>query len=400
MNSQFYSDPNVTAGLTKTGGGTLSMTNISNNYSGPTHISGGTFYSTLGGNAGFGTGGAVTLESGAAIQFNGAPNVTNAGIFNGGTVSSNHGFGAIWAGAVTLNQNVTVNTAFHLNFSGIVSGTGGFIKTGADTMNLTAANTYTGTTTVNGGTLLINGTNSGAGAVTVASTATLGGTGAIGGNVTYAGGALARFTQGSPLAIAGTLTLNDNVVHLALPADLAGGTYTLATYLATGSTGSFNATPVIDSGSLATGATASVTTGSGFVKLVVSSGSDYDTWANGYPGYDLSNPAADTIGNGLTNGQKYAFGLNPTSFTDINPIKVTLDKTAGTFTYTRRATPATTNVVYTVWTSTDLGVWNQDTGAIEGTTTVTGEVETVPVTLSGAPFSDAKLFVRVKAALP
>jgi len=495
----------------------------------------------LGGNAGFGTGGTITLESGAAINLTGAPNVTNAGIFNGGTVACANGFGVNWGGPVTLDQNVTVNTSYHTNFNGIVSGTGGFIKTGADVLYLTNANTYsgamtiqagtvsvaslnsvsggtassnlgapttvangtialgsgasaatlsyhgtgettdreinlagttggatleqagasgllkftsaltasgvgaktltlrgstagtgeldgaivdssggatalvktgtgmwtlsgtntyTGATSVNGGTLLINGTNSGTGAVAVASVATLGGSGAIGGNVTYASGALAKFTKGSPLAIAGTLTLNDNVLHLALPTDLKGGIYTLATYLATGSSGSFNATPVIDSGSLVTGSTASVTTASGFVKLVVNGGSDYENWANNYPGLDLSNPAVDTIGNGLTNGQKYAFGLNPTNSTDINPIKVSLDKTAGTFTYTRRATPATTGVVYTVWTSTDLGSWIQDTGAIEGTTTVAGEVETVPVTLSGAPLSDTKLFVRVQAVLP
>ena len=318
---------------------------------------------------------------------------------NGGTTGSLAPSSSITNNAtLVFNRNNTVTQG--VDFSTVISGSGTLTQAGTGTLILSGSNPYTGTTAVNGGTLLVNGTNSGTGAVTVASTATLGGTGTIGGSVTYASGAFARFTQGSPLAITGTLTLNNNVVHLVLPTDLTAGTYTLATYLASGSTGSFNATPVIDSGSLATGATASVTTGSGFVKLVVSGGSDYNTWANGYPGYDLSNPAVDTIGNGLTNGQKYAFGLNPTSFTDINPIKVGIDKTAGTFTYTRRATPSTTGVVYTVWTSTDLGVWNQDTGATEGTTTVAGEVETVPVTLSGAPFSDSKLFVRVKAVLP
>jgi len=526
-----------TGGLTKTGGGTLTV-NVANSYSGPTHISGGQVTMNQVSTA-LGTG-QVTLENNTTLWLE-KVNVANNLTLNGGTIIAGNGFGDSWNGAVTLNANTTVNAMYSMSFGNVVSGSGGFIKTGGDKLNLSNANTftgamavqagsvsvaslnsvsggtsssnlgapttvsngtislgsgataatlyyhgtgettdrvidltgttggvtleqagtggllkftsaltasgvgaktltlqgstagtgefdgaivdssggatalvkagtgkwtlsginpYTGATAVNGGTLLINGTNSSSGAVTVASAATLGGSGTIGGNVTYASGALAKFTKGSTLTITGTLTLNDNVVHLVLPTDLRGGTYTLATYLATGSTGSFNATPVIDSGSLVTGTTASVTTGSGFVKLVVSGGSDYDKWANNYSGYDLSNPAVDTIGNGLTNGQKYAFGLNPTSTTDINPIKVTLDKTAGTFTYTRRATPATTGVVYTVWTSTDLGVWNEDTGAIEGTPTVADEVETVPVTLSGTPLSATNLFMRVQAVLP
>ena len=524
-------------GLTKTGGGTLTIS-MANNYSGPTIISGGQLTMNQVSTA-LGTG-PVTLDSGTTLWLE-KVNVSNDLTLNGGTIIAGNGFGDSWNGAVTLNSNTTVNAAYAMSFGGIVSGAGGFIKTGPATLALSNANTftgsmavqagalsvasmnsvsggtpssnlgapttvamgtillgsgattatlyyhgtgettdrvidlagtsggatleqagtsgllkftsalavtgvgaktltlqgitagtgefagaiadssggatalvktgsgkwtlsginsYTGTTTVNSGTLLINGTNSGPGSVTVAATTTLGGIGAIGGNVTYASGALAHFTKGSPLAIAGTLSLNDNVVHLVLPTDLRGGTYTLATYLATGSTGSFNGTPVIDSGSLVAGSTASVTTGSGFVKLVVSGGSDYENWANSYPGNDLSNPAADTLGNGLTNGQKYAFGLDPTRFTDINPIKVTLDKTAGTFTYSRRATPATTGISYTVWTSADLANWSHDSGALEGASTVAGDIETVPVTLSGAPLSTATLFVRVQAVLP
>jgi len=50
---------------------------------------------------------------------------------------------------------------------------------------------------------------------------------------------------------------------------LAAGTYTLATYNLTGSSGNFASTPIIASGSLASGNNASITTSGGQVNLVV-----------------------------------------------------------------------------------------------------------------------------------
>jgi hypothetical protein len=52
---------------------------------------------------------------------------------------------------------------------------------------------------------------------------------------------------------------------------------------------------------------------------------------------------------------------------------------------------------YTVWTSTNLATWTQDTGAIEGNSTVSGDVETVSVTLSGSLLSASKLFIQMRA---
>ena len=40
---------------------------------------------------------------------------------------------------------------------GVISGSAGLTKDGPGTLNLTAANTYTGTTTIDTGTLLVNG---------------------------------------------------------------------------------------------------------------------------------------------------------------------------------------------------------------------------------------------------
>ncbi len=304
--------------------------------------------------------------------------------------------------------NVTADGSNHLWLSGPITsavGTGSLYKDGSATLTLSGTNTYSGTTAVTAGKLLVNGTNSGTGAVSVSSNATLGGTGSIGGNVTYASGALAKFTEGSPLTIAGTLTLNDNVVHLALPTNLGNGTYTLATYTDLGSTGTFNVTPVIDSGSLAAGGTATVATVMALSSLTVvgACGSDYDTWLGGYTFADGANttPTGDPDGDGLTNQQEYAFGLNPTLGSSVNPITVPLDQTTGMFTYTRRATPEAAGLTYTVLTSTDLDTWLPDVDATAGQNLIgtADGVETVEVTLSGIkPLAATKLFVRVEAA--
>ena len=129
-------------------------------------------------------------------------------------------------------------------------------------------------------------------------------------------------------------------------------------------------------------------------ELTLDVGSDYEDWetANGVTG----GPDDDDDNDGLTNSDEYAFGLDPTGGASVNPIVVELDKTAGTFSYTRR-TQALTDLTYSVWYSTDLASWTEDTGAVEGTPSVIGEVETVPVTISNSLLSNTKLFIQVRA---
>jgi hypothetical protein len=76
-----------------------------------------------------------------------------------------------------------------------------------------------------------------------------------------------------------------------------------------------------------------------------------------------------------------------------------LEISTGRFKYIRRATPATTGLVYTVLTTTDMVTWSPDPSATQNQTpeeTIDG-VQTVSVTLT-TPALNGKLFVRVEAA--
>lgn len=92
-------------------------------------------------------------------------------------------------GTYIVGDSVTGSATDLLVSAPMVDASGGsfLTKQGPGTMELTATNTYTGTTTVSAGTLLVNGSTS-TGAVNVSSGATLAGDGTIGGTVTIASG--------------------------------------------------------------------------------------------------------------------------------------------------------------------------------------------------------------------
>jgi alpha-galactosidase len=132
-------------GLTKSGTGILTIANT-NTYTGATMVLGG------------------TLSVGADANLGKAPTSASAGnvVLNGGALSANSSF--------TLNANrgialgpaggsgfgtIDVSAANTLNYGGILAnatgGTGGLIKTGNGTLNLSAVNSFSGPTTVNAG---------------------------------------------------------------------------------------------------------------------------------------------------------------------------------------------------------------------------------------------------------
>lgn len=109
----------------------------------------------------------------------------------------------------------------------------------------------------------------------------------------------------------------------------------------------------------------------------------------------LSDPSrtGDPDGDGLSNETEFAFGLDPSSASSVNPITMPLNPATSRFQYTRRATSGLT---YSVLTSTDLRDWTKDTGASEIEVTTSGDVQTVTVAVSTTAVH-GKLFVRVQA---
>lgn len=113
-----------------------------------------------GGNLGVGLAGTGTYNlNGGLLQVGGTNGIVGSGPLNlgGGTLK------VIGSALTTANPigltgtNSTIDTnGLGATFSGVMSGTGGFAKSGLGTLSLTAANTYSGGTTVNGGTLMVN----------------------------------------------------------------------------------------------------------------------------------------------------------------------------------------------------------------------------------------------------
>ena len=264
-------------------GGKLTLSGT-NSYSGGTVLqsSGGTL--TIASPRALGTG-SLTLLGGTldATVTNLDNNINIAQKWNwdwtfAGTTNLNLG-----AGLVTLSgnktQTITKNT---LTVGGVISGASqSLTKSGAGTLVLAGANTYTGPTTINAGTLLVNGNSSAnTNTWTVLGGATLGGTGKIGGVVNYQNGSLASFTvtptangysNSTYLTFTAAVFMTNLTVRLTLPSSgLGNGMYVLATsYVAPTMNGAF-ATPTIDSGSYGPGGSGRISLNGSNLVLTVS----------------------------------------------------------------------------------------------------------------------------------
>lgn len=315
-------------------------------------INGGTvrFTETTSAVRGFqvGTGGA-TLESIAGVTYTKLA----------GTALDENLLTGVTGGSLTLAGDGNGDIQDAIGTHGTWDPAAGLVKEGAGTWVLGGANTYAGATTINGGTLVADGDS-----VPDGSRVNINGSGKL------------QITELVDPVIEVVDTLYINGVQK------AAGTY--------GASGSGAAT--VDDIHFSGAGVVQVTQGS-------APASDYDDWA-GSEGFNLAGgPEDDDDGDGMSNFDEYAFGLKPGDGSSVNPITVSLDKTAGTFTYTRRDNELT-GLTYKVWTSSDLATWTEDLGATaDDSAGPDGQgVESVVVTLGAdRPLAAIKLFVRVSA---
>jgi autotransporter-associated beta strand protein len=437
-----------TQGLEKTGDGTLVFTGTKS-YTGVTTVTGGTL-EVAGANSGNAPiHGSVFIDTGATLAFTGGDG-TGFGYFNnpvtsvyvdGGTInaagSSHLGFGLAatmqldngatilgnwqWngdslltfssfgnatntiSGNIVLRPDAGTNHTFNVDdgtsltdlvvdanltdiFPAESWGTSGLTKAGTGTMVLEGTNTYDGNTVVTDGTLSVSAT----GSLRFRPT-TNGATNKVSGSGT---GALS-FLGTVDLDLGAANTTAGNVWNLFNLASFAAAPDLSATAGVTSTLGAFTEVTPGTWELPVTGAKWVFTEVDGNLAYAVTA-TDYENWGALY-GLAAGSEAGDLDNDGLTNGEEYAFGLIPNSGSSVNPIVVPFDKATGTFSYTRRVTPTSTGLEYTVWTSTDLGTWTQDSGATEGIISTSGEVETVPVTISSGLLTNPKLFIQVRA---
>ena len=185
-----------------------------------------------------------------------------------------------------VNNRVTLTVGLDdttTTFAGSIAATNlTLVKTGGGMQTLAGTNRYRAETLVNGGVLWLAGGSLDTSLVKVAGGPTFGGVppkfggaGPVNGTVNFLTNSCPVFTNGGTLVIAGPMLANSNLVHLRLAQNVSAGTYLLATYNPTGSSGGFYRVPEVDSGSFAPytqyRVTNYVAAGVGKVELVVTS---------------------------------------------------------------------------------------------------------------------------------
>ena len=131
------------------------------------------------------------------FDFSAASGTSTLGLVLGGDIAVNASTTANFTnsggglGRIDLNganRTIDVGAGATMNVDWTIAGTSvGLTKNGSGTLELNAANTFTGATAINAGTLFVNGSLAAGSALFVASGATLGGTGTINGAATVNG---------------------------------------------------------------------------------------------------------------------------------------------------------------------------------------------------------------------
>jgi autotransporter-associated beta strand protein len=319
------------------------------------------------------------FANGGSLQFS-----TDGGAQNqitGSGINTDFAFGSTTFNVVRGDDPVSdLKVVCGINNSGNIN------KSGDGILELTSSNTYTGNTTVSDGTLLV----SASGSLRFRPAGN-------GSNNSVSGSA------SSSLSFLGTATIDLTAANATIGNSWtlfnldSFGSQTLTPAAVTSTTlGSFTEVFTGTWELPVTGAKWVFTEADGRLTYATAA-TDYDTWKtdNGVTG----GQNADDDNDGLTNHEEYAFGLDPTGGSSVNPITSQLSKSTKKFSYTRRKPSLGTNLNYSVWFSENLASWTEDTGASEGTPVPSGDNETVEVTLSTLPGNPlpAKLFIQVRA---
>ena len=140
--------PLAGSALVKTGPGTLTLGSGANNMTGVVNVEGGTLsFSSVtaaaAGSLGNGTTMSVNIRDGATLRYTGATGTIAASGAGGKTFT-------LQGGNATIE---VTNAATELTLSGVISGAGGYTKTGAGTIIIGASSTFTGPLFINAGTV-------------------------------------------------------------------------------------------------------------------------------------------------------------------------------------------------------------------------------------------------------
>jgi len=174
------------------GGGGVWVLSGSNTHSGATTVGAGTLRA----------GSTTACSPNAAYNVGGGHTLDLNGFNN--TIGSLTGGGSVTLGGATLT--VGADGTSPANYTGVISGGGSVVKTGAGKIVLAGNNTFGGSVTVSNGTLVLSGNNSYTGAVTVA-----GGVLALGGSNAWLG---VTTVSGGALVVSNTFSLGTNSLYL------------------------------------------------------------------------------------------------------------------------------------------------------------------------------------------